>query len=184
MRSRGGGIEVNGRTKVSGGRVDEGRSGAGGARARGGSRCSSLTTANGRNAPADMAFVVVARERECAPEEPDRGLGARDSPTERRSCVGNFSRRQFSLESSARNELIRSRATHARHTEHRPCSARRLFSPPCCSRSPRRTPRTPPRSPTRYETRRISRRPDRASRIRLPDGSRDAVSVVNSSESR
>jgi hypothetical protein len=43
-----------------------------------------------------MAFVVVARERECAPEEPDRGLGARDSPTERRSCVGNFSRRQFS----------------------------------------------------------------------------------------
>jgi hypothetical protein len=62
-----------------------------------------------------MAFVVVARERECAPEEPDRGLGARDSPTERRSCVGNFSRRQFSRVERAKRAHSIARDARTKH---------------------------------------------------------------------
>jgi len=72
-----------------------------------------------------MAFVVVARERECAPEEPDRGLGARDSPTERRSCVGNFSRRQFSrVERAKRAHSI---ARDARTTHRTPTMFRKTL---------------------------------------------------------
>ena len=76
-----------------------------------------------------MAFVVVARERECAPEEPDRGLGARDSPTEGRdkALLGKFQPTSILSSRTRETSSFHSIARDARTTHRTPTMFRKTL---------------------------------------------------------